>query len=162
MKVAVISDTHGLLREEVVSYLRECDVVFHAGDVTSELVGSMIRDVKRTHFVRGNCDEPWRHALPYTLLVEEGGFTFAMAHRCEDLPADTKRFDIGIFGHTHCYEKFVESDGTIFLNPGSCGTMRYGSTCSMAILYLDEEKHTCRVERIDINPNGVRYNPLRS
>lgn len=154
MKIAVISDTHGLLREEMLSYARECDVVYHAGDVTSEHLGSLLRDVKRTIFVRGNCDEPWQQPLPYSVLREEGGFTIAMAHRSADLPADSNKFDIGIYGHTHVYDCFKEPNGTIFLNPGSCGPLRYGATCSMAILYIDEAKHTCKVERIDLHPNA--------
>ena len=33
MKVGVISDTHNVLREEVLDYLKDCDYIIHAGDV---------------------------------------------------------------------------------------------------------------------------------
>ena len=33
MKVGVISDTHGLLRQEVLEILRSCDCILHAGDI---------------------------------------------------------------------------------------------------------------------------------
>lgn len=154
MRIGVISDTHGLLRDEAVQYLQTCDVILHAGDVTGEALGDSIRNIKRTYFVRGNCDELWSRPLPRGLIVEEGGFTFAMAHRYQDLPADTKKFDVGIFGHTHVFEKFTETDGTIYLNPGSAGRLRYGATCSMAIMHIDEAAHTLTVERIDLNPWG--------
>ncbi len=160
MKIAVISDTHGILREEVVSYIRECDVVFHAGDVTSERLGSQLRDIKRTIFVRGNCDEPWKQPLPYTVIREEGGFKFAMAHRSVDLPSVSNGYDIGIYGHTHCFDTYKDTNGRLFLNPGSCGILRYGATCSMAIIYIDETKHTYKVERIDIDPHGKLYDPV--
>lgn len=32
LKVAVISDTHGVLREAVLKILENCDYILHAGD----------------------------------------------------------------------------------------------------------------------------------
>ena len=34
VKIGIISDTHGLLRQEVVEILKECRYILHAGDVT--------------------------------------------------------------------------------------------------------------------------------
>lgn len=36
MKIGIISDTHNLLREEVVGYLYNCDLIIHAGDICSK------------------------------------------------------------------------------------------------------------------------------
>lgn len=36
MKVGVISDTHGLLRQEVLEILRSCDCILHAGDINNQ------------------------------------------------------------------------------------------------------------------------------
>ena len=33
IKMGIISDTHGLLREEVKERLKDCTYIFHAGDV---------------------------------------------------------------------------------------------------------------------------------
>jgi predicted phosphodiesterase len=33
MIISVISDTHGLLRPEVVDALTECEYIIHAGDI---------------------------------------------------------------------------------------------------------------------------------
>ena len=33
IKIGIISDTHGLLRTEVLDILQSCDCIFHAGDV---------------------------------------------------------------------------------------------------------------------------------
>ena len=35
IKMGIISDTHGLLREEVKERLKDCTYIFHAGDVDS-------------------------------------------------------------------------------------------------------------------------------
>ena len=31
-KIALLADTHGLLREEVLQKIKDCEVIFHAGD----------------------------------------------------------------------------------------------------------------------------------
>lgn len=36
VKIGVISDTHGLLREEVLEILRDCDCIFHGGDINNQ------------------------------------------------------------------------------------------------------------------------------
>ena len=41
MKVAVISDTHGLLRREVVAEIRDCTHIIHAGDIIRESVSGL-------------------------------------------------------------------------------------------------------------------------
>ena len=33
MRLGVISDTHGVLRDEVIEKLQSCDYIIHAGDV---------------------------------------------------------------------------------------------------------------------------------
>ena len=39
-KIGIISDTHGLLRPEVLEILKTCDCILHAGDVDRPEIGS--------------------------------------------------------------------------------------------------------------------------
>ena len=49
MKIAVLSDTHGLLRPEVRTVIRDCDAVIHAGDIDSEkILDEIEKEKKRT------------------------------------------------------------------------------------------------------------------
>ena len=32
-KIGILSDTHGLLRPEILEILAGCDVIFHGGDI---------------------------------------------------------------------------------------------------------------------------------
>ena len=34
--IGIISDTHNLLRAEVKEQLKDCEMILHAGDITSE------------------------------------------------------------------------------------------------------------------------------
>ena len=38
MKTGIISDTHDLLRPEVISALQGCDCILHGGDISSQRV----------------------------------------------------------------------------------------------------------------------------
>ena len=44
-RVGIISDTHGLLREEVINKLKTCDYIVHGGDIDKK---EILKDV---HFV---------------------------------------------------------------------------------------------------------------
>ena len=33
MRIGLISDTHGLIADDVLSHLHDCDQVWHAGDI---------------------------------------------------------------------------------------------------------------------------------
>lgn len=153
-KVAIISDTHDKLRPEIEAYLRECEAIFHAGDVTSSEIKSKLESIAPLYLVRGNNDFGWAMSIPYTLQTEYAGFKFVMAHMEKDIPYPIPETDFVIFGHTHNY--YVErEDGHTWLNPGSCGPMRFGSGITMAILTLDSDKHTFSIEKIDLT-NSIK------
>lgn len=148
-KVAIISDTHELLRSEVASILSECEVIFHAGDVCSREIKNKIQDLAPLNLVRGNNDFGWARDIPMTLQTEYAGFSFVMAHMERDLPYPLPKADFIIFGHTHKYYVSKEPDHT-WINPGSAGPWRFGSDLSMAILTLDSDQHTFKIEKIDL------------
>lgn len=137
MKIAVISDTHGVLRDEVKRYILDSDAVIHAGDIASKKLLTELSDIaanKPLYVVRGNNDRLLTE-LPDTLSFELGGKSFFVIHNIKEMPSDIDA-DVIIFGHTHKY--FYESiDGTIRLNPGSCGRRRFKLPASMAIISLD-------------------------
>ena len=47
-KVGIISDTHGLLRPEILGILKGCDCIIHAGDVNKpEILGRYSIQIQR-------------------------------------------------------------------------------------------------------------------
>ena len=66
-RVGVISDTHGLVRDEALAALRGSDVIVHAGDIGSPEVLARLREIAPVHAVRGNNDrDEWARELPLT------------------------------------------------------------------------------------------------
>ena len=42
-KIGIISDTHGLLRPEILKILKDCDCIIHAGDVNKPEILDTLR-----------------------------------------------------------------------------------------------------------------------
>lgn len=151
MKIAVLSDTHGLLREQVQEMIGECDAIIHAGDINSqkildEIVGAG-REKVPFYAVRGNNDKDWAKEIPETLQFELQHVKFFLVHNKKDIPENLSDIQIIIYGHSHKYSE-EEKEGRLWLNPGSCGKRRFHQPITMAILTLEDEKW--EVERIDI------------
>ena len=66
-KIGIISDTHGLLRPEVLEILRTCDCILHGGDINKPEILDQIRPLASVYVVRGNNDKDWAEGLSRTL-----------------------------------------------------------------------------------------------
>ena len=55
-KIGIISDTHGLLRPEILGILKGCDCIIHAGDVNKPEILDKLRMMGSIYVVRGNND----------------------------------------------------------------------------------------------------------
>lgn len=49
MKVGIISDTHDLLRPEVIEALQGCDTILHAGDISSQRILGQLEQIAKKH-----------------------------------------------------------------------------------------------------------------
>ena len=147
-KIGIISDTHGLLRPEVLEILKTCDCILHAGDVDRPEILDQLRPLGNLYAVRGNNDGDWARGMATTLRFKIENISFFMTHNKKDVAWDLKDTQIVIFGHTHTYfEKMI--DDRLWLNPGSCGRKRFNLELTMMILTIKDQK--LQVERIDLS-----------
>lgn len=146
-KVGIISDTHGLLRPEVIELLKDCDCILHAGDVDRPEILDQLRYLGNLYAVRGNNDGNWARNLSVTLRFKIEGIEFFMTHNKKDVAWELGNSQIVIFGHSHHF--FEEQiDGRLWLNPGSCGRSRFGGEVTMAVMTIDDGKYS--VEKISL------------
>lgn len=124
MKIAILSDTHGLLRPKVAEYLQTADAILHGGDINKPEIVESLRRYAPLYIVRGNNDKEWAEELPHDLTVSLGGLTFYMVHNKKEARTDLSGVDVVVFGHSHKYFQ-EEKDGILWLNPGSCGPRRF-------------------------------------
>ena len=147
MKLAILSDTHGLLRPEVLEYLKTADVILHGGDINRQEIVDALRRYAPLYVVRGNNDKAWAGAIPHDLKVTLDGVTFCMVHNRKELPADLDGVDAVVFGHSHKYVQ-EEKDGLLWLNPGSCGPRRFHQEITMMMAEIVDG--VLQVEKITI------------
>lgn len=152
MKLAILSDTHGLLRPEVVEHLKTADAILHGGDINKQGIVDQLRQYAPLYIVRGNNDKEWAEDIPHDLTVTLGGVTFAMVHNKKELPPALNGVDAVVFGHSHKYVQ-EEKNGMLWLNPGSCGPRRFHQEITMMMAEVGEGK--IRVEKVTI-PHEVK------
>lgn len=147
MKIAILSDTHGLLRPRVLEFLKTADVILHGGDINRQSIVDELRQFAPLYVVRGNNDKELAEGLPHHLTVTLGGLRFFMVHNKKELPADLTDVDVVVFGHSHKYLQ-EEKNGVFWLNPGSCGPRRFHQEITMMMADVEDGKIT--VEKITI------------
>lgn len=146
-KIGIISDTHGLLRPEVMEILKTCDCIFHGGDINRPEILDQLRPLASIYAVRGNNDKEWAEGLAKTLRFTIESVVFFMTHNKKDAAWDLGTVQVVVFGHTH---KYLEQniDGRLWLNPGSCGKRRFDQEITMAVMTVENGKY--RTEKIVI------------
>lgn len=147
MKIAVLSDTHGLLRPEIKEILSQCEAIVHAGDINNQKIVDSMREIAPLYIVRGNNDKEWAEDIPYSLTIQFEDVSVYVTHKKKDLPDDLCLYDLIINGHTHKYEKRVV-DNLVYLNPGCCGPRKETQAITMALLYVNG--NSFEIERVDV------------
>ncbi|AEU36979.1 metallophosphoesterase family protein [Granulicella mallensis] len=141
MLVGVLSDTHGLLRPQVLEALAGVEHILHAGDVGDIRILDKLREIAPVTAIRGNVDTVGPCAeLPATEAIELGGHFLYIVHSIEDLDLNPRAAEIQVVisGHSH-KPSITQRDGVLYLNPGSMGPRRFSLPISLALLHLKPE-----------------------
>lgn len=151
-KIAVISDTHSLLRPEIIEKIKECELIIHAGDIASKETAEKIECLGPAHFVRGNADKgSWADGIPVSMELELWGLRVFVIHNRRQIKDDLSGRDIVIYGHSHRYAE--EYQGNVcYFNPGSCGPRRFHQEITMAVLTVHEGDKSFSFEKVDCSP----------
>jgi putative phosphoesterase len=148
--IGLISDTHGLLREEAFAALAGSELIIHAGDVGEPEILERLRAIAPLVVVRGNIDKgAWASALPETAAAECAGVNIYVLHDVHalDLNPMAGGFDIVISGHSHQPSQSTRN-GVLYVNPGSAGPRRFNLPITIA--KLDPRIRRLRVEFVSV------------
>jgi putative phosphoesterase len=127
LRIGLVSDTHDLLRPEVLDWLRGSDHIVHAGDICGEAVLQELARIAPLTAVRGNNDRgAWARRLQERELLQLGGATLLVVHDLADLKRapDTGSAGTVICGHSH-RPRIEQREGVLVVNPGSAGPRRF-------------------------------------
>ena len=139
MKIGILSDTHGILKEEVLKNLEGCMALFHAGDLGGMEILDRLRKIAPVYGVEGNNDSI-EMGLPKSLEVELEGYKFFMIHDLKSIKEVPKGYDFIISGHSHQFDIHYKSK-TTYINPGACGKRRFGLPLTMVLMNLEKGTH---------------------
>jgi len=138
--IGIISDTHGLLRPQVIEALRGVELIIHAGDIGNAEVLTTLETIAPVMAVRGNNDHgAWAEQIPLTNVVEHHSYSLYVLHELDSLDLDpaVSEFSAVIFGHSH--RPSVETrHGVLYLNPGSAGPRRFTLPVTVARLHITD------------------------
>lgn len=140
MLLALISDTHGLLRPELFERLEGVDHILHAGDIGGAELLVELEAIAPVTGVWGNTDG-WdvRERVPERARARLGGIEIGIMHgqqlgspKPAAVAAEFPGADLVLFGHTH--QPLIERVGqTLAVNPGSAGPRRFSLPVSIAL-----------------------------
>jgi uncharacterized protein len=141
MRIAVISDTHGLLRPEAVEALAGSEHIIHAGDVGDAAILDKLNEIAPVTAVRGNVDHgDWAEKLPDTNVLEVEGVSIFVLHILDklDLKPAAAGFAAVVYGHSHV-PKTEMKNGVLYFNPGGAGPRRFNLPVTVGKLIVGSE-----------------------
>jgi len=140
-RIGVISDTHGLVRPEVIAALRGVDMILHAGDIGASHVLETLNEIPPVVAVRGNNDKgEWAEALSDWEVVEIGSVSIYMLHNLNEIDiSPSGGFQVVVSGHSH-EPSIANRRGVLYVNPGSAGPRRFSLPVSVAELRVAGDK----------------------
>lgn len=152
MRIGVISDTHIPisccdLPSELISALKGCDLIVHAGDLIDLYVLDELKKISKVEAVCGNMDLPKvQAALEKKRVIEVAGKTICVMHGYgnPDMLVSilkeeflSQKPDIIIFGHSHIpMNEYI--DNVLFFNPGSATDTTFAPYRSYGIIEIED------------------------
>ena len=155
MRIGLISDTHGLMRDEALRALEGSELIIHAGDLGKPAILDTLRAIAPVVAVRGNIDKgDWADALPETAVAQAGTSALFVLHDVHQLELDPAAagFQAVISGHSHL-PGHRWREGVLYLNPGSAGPRRFSLPITLARIDLKSTPWT--IQFVDLISGAV-------
>ena len=133
MKIGILSDTHGYLDNKVFEYFKNCQQVWHAGDIGTTTVTDILKNRFELKAVYGNIDgTELRKEFKEILCFEVEGKRILLTHIAGSFAKYNKNTadiiqsykpDVLVCGHSHILKvAFDHKYNLLYINPGAAGT----------------------------------------
>lgn len=148
-KIGLLSDTHGWLNPKVFDFFKDCDEIWHAGDIGDISIADDLSAFKKLRAVYGNIDDlDVRREYPKfqiftvedvkVVMTHIGGYPQHYEIGIKDLLIKEKP-DIFVSGHSHILKVMRDEKlNLLHLNPGAAG--KNGFHKSLTMLRFDIER----------------------
>jgi putative phosphoesterase len=134
-RIGLLSDTHSFVHPGIFEFFKDCDQVWHAGDIGDPGTLNLLSDFKPVRAVYGNidgqhlrtvCSESlfFRCEDVKVLMIHIGGYPKRYEKKALQL-IDQFRPNLFITGHSHILKvQFDKEKELLHINPGAAG--KYG------------------------------------
>lgn len=166
IRIGLLSDTHGYMDDRILHHLKDCDEVWHAGDIGTLDVTDRIEAVKPLRAVYGNIDnDKIRRVHPIEQHFKIEGFQVWMTHIVgrpgrykASIPEliRQRKPDILVCGHSHILK--VSKDAghdLLYMNPGAAGIHGFHKVRTLLRFTL-HEKRISDLEVVELGPRAQR------
>jgi putative phosphoesterase len=151
LRVGLISDTHGLLRPQAMSFLAGSDLIVHGGDICEPKILEALAAIAPVVAVRGNNDRgAWAEQLRESELFRVGdAFVYAIHDLAAiDIEPQAAGVQVVVSGHSH-KPSVQHHDGVLYVNPGSAGPRRFKLPISVGELAIEGRSVSARTVEIE-------------
>ena len=135
--IALISDTHGYVGEDVIKHVVDVDEIWHAGDIGNDQTAQRLENIgPRVRMVWGNIDDNvirTKYPLEQVFTIEQikiymihiGGYPGRLYQRARKTIIKEKP-DLYICGHSHILKVMRDPQyNLLHMNPGACGIVGF-------------------------------------
>jgi len=165
IRIGLLSDTHGYLDERILTYLEECDEIWHAGDIGNFETAQQLSVLKPLRAVSGNIDgTELRQDYPLrlrfkceeveVLIIHIGGYPghYTTEALREIISSTPKLF---ISGHSHILKVIYDPKYQLLhINPGAAGIQGFHQIRTLIRFTIDKELIK-DLEVIELGRKGV-------
>ncbi|OEJ99985.1 metallophosphoesterase family protein [Roseivirga misakiensis] len=164
-KIGLISDTHSFLDDRVFTYFKDCDEVWHAGDIGDPYVLDQLEEFKPVRAVFGNIDnQSLRARIPEVQSFTIDGLKVFMIHIGGTPPRYAKgvksqlleeRPQLFICGHSHILKVMPDQNlnKMLYMNPGAAGHHGFHRERTLLRFSINESKIS-DLEVIELGKRG--------
>lgn len=150
-RIGILSDTHGYWDDRFAAYFKDCDEVWHAGDIGDYSIIERLQEiVPVVRAVSGNIDhgmvkrkckelEIFNVEGVKVLLTHIGGYPGRWAKGMKQLLRD-EHIALMVDGHSHILKVIYDKElHLLHINPGAVGTAGWHKMRTLVKLTIDEE-----------------------
>ena len=147
-RIGLISDTHGYINPRVSDFFKECDEIWHAGDIGSQEAADKLAAFKPFRAVYGNIDggllrhnfkevEVFNCEEVKVLMIHIGGYPGRYSPKAKKLIEEHKP-KIFISGHSHILKVMPDpKHDLLHINPGAAGKSGLHKSVTMIRFTID-------------------------
>lgn len=148
LKIGLLSDTHAYWDEKYTEYFKNCDEIWHAGDIGSDQVAAQLALLKPLRAVYGNIDgQSLRLQYPKiahftaeemrVMMTHIGGYPGRYHPEIRKELYDT-RPNLFITGHSHILKvAFDKNLNCLHINPGAAGKSGFHQVRTLVRFAID-------------------------